>query len=199
MALVDPKLLEGLNLELPAIKEPSTQPLSIKDQTKQELNTTLHDTLNHPTLPRSDRIKLYHQTLDHYNAHHEVPPPLDVVKEDPVEVDIIESVPKLLTKKAKRLMGHIKKSDSLSWNDRGELIHAGERMPHTNISDLVNDLLRKRKHFEPRGWRTFADVLHETNVPTDLVGNQDRLRYMQRQYTKSEEDVSDHSVYWDPL
>jgi hypothetical protein len=33
--------------------------------------------------------------------------------------------------------------------------------------DLVNDVLRKRKYFNPQEWETFGEALREANVPQD--------------------------------
>jgi hypothetical protein len=35
------------------------------------------------------------------------------------------------------------------------------------VVDLVNDVLRKRKYFNPQGWETFGEALREANVPQD--------------------------------
>jgi hypothetical protein len=44
--------------------------------------------------------------------------------------------------------------------------------------DLVNDVLRKRKYFNPQGWKTFAEALREANIPQDLIGQEDRWKYI---------------------
>ena len=40
-----------------------------------------------------------------------------------------------------------------------------------NIVDLVNDAMRKRKSFQPVGWKTFARGLNDVNAHMDLVSN----------------------------
>lgn len=42
-------------------------------------------------------------------------------------------------------------------------------VPEINTVDLVNDVLRKRKSFEPVGWKTFTRVLKDVNTPMDLM------------------------------
>jgi hypothetical protein len=32
------------------------------------------------------------------------------------------------------------------------------------VVDLVNDVLRKRKYFNPQGWETFGEALREANA-----------------------------------
>ena len=58
----------------------------------------------------------------------------------------------------------------------------------SNIIDLVNDTLRQRKHPEPKGWQTFAQMLKESNVPRDYVGNKKRRDFM---YGGDEDDDDD--------
>ena len=44
--------------------------------------------------------------------------------------------------------------------------------------DLVNDVLRKRKYFNPEGVEIFGEALRKANVPQDLIGHTDRWRYI---------------------
>jgi hypothetical protein len=44
--------------------------------------------------------------------------------------------------------------------------------------DLVNDALSKKKYFNPQGWEPFGEVLREANVSQDLIGHEDRWRYI---------------------
>ena len=45
----------------------------------------------------------------------------------------------------------------------------------SNIADLINDQMRSRKTFNPRGWLPFTEALNVVNVPNDLIGNPKRL------------------------
>ena len=73
----------------------------------------------------------------------------------------------------------MKSASGVEWNDRGELVYKNTPVTGSNMVDLVNDVLRKRKTFEPQGWQTFARVLKDANIPMDLVGNPDHWSYMQ--------------------
>ena len=84
-----------------------------------------------------------------------------------------------MRKKARRLLNKIRTGSGVEWNDRGQLLINNTVVPGSNIVDLVNDVLRKRRHFEPVGWQPFVRGLREMNVPMDLVGNPERWRYMQ--------------------
>ena len=70
-----------------------------------------------------------------------------------IEADVVDTVPKTMQAKARRLMEHMKRN--ISWTARGELIPEGVPVAGSNVVDLVNDLLRKRKT-DPTGWQPFA-------------------------------------------
>ena len=57
----------------------------------------------------------------------------------------MDTVPKTMQAKARRLMEHLKRD--IAWTARGELIHEGVPIAGSNVVDLVNDLLRKRKTY----------------------------------------------------
>ena len=50
------------------------------------------------------------------------------------------------------------------------------KITDSNISDLLNDQIRSRKTFNPRGWLQFTETLKELlNVSNNLIGNPRRL------------------------
>ena len=59
---------------------------------------------------------------------------------------IIDSVPKTMQNHAKLLIQKLKDhSDVISWNDNGQLVLDGSTIPHFNIVDPVNDVMRREK------------------------------------------------------
>ena len=82
-----------------------------------------------------------------------------------------------MKQKARRLLDKIK--GTVSWNDRGEMVYRNVPVPGSNIVDLVNDALRKRKSFQPVGWKMFARGLKAVNAPMDLIGNPECWIYIQ--------------------
>ena len=87
----------------------------------------------------------------------------------------VDTVPKTMQAKARRLMEHLKRD--IAWTARGELIHDGMTVAGSNMVDLVNDLLRKRKT-DPTGWQPFARQLRAINLPMELIGNVARRAYI---------------------
>ena len=89
---------------------------------------------------------------------------------------IIDSVPKTMQNRAKLLVQKLKDhSDVISWNDNGQLVLEGSIVPNSNIVDLVNDVMQKRKGFNPEHSNTFAKALAKINVLEDYLRNPDRI------------------------
>ncbi len=94
-----------------------------------------------------------------------------------VETDIMESVPPTMKSRARQLVKKLKENnDLITWDDKGQMIYEGKPVVGSNVIDLVNDALHHRKNFNPHGWRLFAKVLSDVNVPEGIVRNENRLK-----------------------
>ena len=88
---------------------------------------------------------------------------------------IVRGIPKTMKSRAEALLAHLKeREDVITWDDMGQVLVDGVLIPKSNISDLVSDAMRSRKHFNPIGVREFYNVLNKINVPKDLVRNERR-------------------------
>ena len=88
---------------------------------------------------------------------------------------IVRGIPKTMKSRAEALLAHLKeRGDVITWDDMGQVLVDGVLIPKSNISDLVSDAKRSRKHFNPIGVREFYNVLSKINVPKDLVRNERR-------------------------
>ena len=136
--------------------------------------------------------KLYDQSFTRYlNVHDDYrprpvvsrvstspPAVIETETKDAIEEEILESVPKTMKIKAELLVRKMKADPNIAWSEKGELKYKGETVRGSNVVDLVNDVLRKRKYFNPQGWETFGEALREANVPPDLIGHEDRWKYI---------------------
>ena len=97
-------------------------------------------------------------------------------REDSLSVEmIVRGIPKTMKTRAEALLTHLKeRGDVITWDDMGQVLLDGVLIPKSNISDLVLDAMRSRKHFNPVGVREFYNVLNKINVPKDLVRNERR-------------------------
>jgi hypothetical protein len=100
------------------------------------------------------------------------------VKQDLIDSEILESVTKTMNAKGQLLLKKMKSSPDISWNEKEELKYKGETVQESNVVELVNDVLSKRKYFNLQGWETFGGALREANVPQDLIGHEDRWRHI---------------------
>ena len=103
-------------------------------------------------------------------------PQEDGLQEDALSVEmIVRGIPKTMKTRAEALLAHLKeRGDVITWDDMGQVLVDGVLIPKSNISDLVSDAMRSRKHFNPVGVREFYNVLNKINVPKDLVRNERR-------------------------
>ena len=178
------------------------------------LDEQMQSIIRRRDIPIDERVKLYQQALLGYvNMHQKLKQPM-AVKVETMDISpeernasaqssnvgraqtdrapswvhrVAESVPKTLKKKAEQLVQLVEHAPSnvLRFNEAGELIVGDRRMEGTHIVDLINDVLRKRKSFHPRGWEIFARALATLHPPQELIGNEDRWRYMQKSGRKT--------------
>jgi hypothetical protein len=83
------------------------------------------------------------------------------VKQDLIDNEILESVPKTMKAKVQLLLKKMKSSPDISLNEKEELKYKGETVQGSNVVDLVNDVLSKRKYFNPQGWETFGEAFEK--------------------------------------
>ena len=157
-----------------------------------KLDREMKEVLDREDVPTDERLKLHEQALFRYrnvlgdyrtkprpSVPPSSPPPLQTPEnEDILEIEIMESGPKMHRAKTALLLKKMKPSPDFSWNEKGELKYKGDTVRGSNVMDLVSDVLRKRKYFNPQGWETFGEALREANVPQDLIGHEDRWRYI---------------------
>jgi hypothetical protein len=148
------------------------------------LDKKMQTILEREDLSADERLKLYDQSFTRYlNVYDDYKPRSVAVAPEPVKQHLIynenlESVPKTMKAKVQLLLKKMKSSPDISWNEKGELKYKGEAVQGSNVVDLINDVLSKRKYFNPQGWETFGEALREANVPQDLIGHEDRWRYI---------------------
>ena len=181
--------MKMLHLNQPVPQRPKP-PVDQRVRVMDTLDKKMHDILERADLPVDERLKLYDQSLYRYKTIHDDYRPRSTVQtiestepnktseEDPFEKEIMDSVPKSLKGKAELLFKKMKSSPEITWNEKGELTFKGETVKGSNVVDLVNDVLRKRKYFNPEGWERFGEALREANVPQDLIGHEERWRYI---------------------
>lgn len=85
---------------------------------------------------------------------------------------LIPFFPKLFQRKARNLLEYVNQSKDLNWNDNGELVIRGKKLPHSHIIDIIKDALVHQPNFKPVGLESFYRNLD--NIPLTLITNQHR-------------------------
>ena len=196
MILIDPRALSEVRESAAGPPVPDATSTSLR-----EMDLQMRDILERNDMDLEDKANMYQQILRRYRHRFDqyANKPIGTVTMTPqathqetdqkdshmpkLEKEVLESVPKTMKQKAQRLMQQLQNHPDLKWNERGELVFNDQVIRHSNIVDLVHDVIRKRKHSEPLGWKTFSKALNDLNVPRDLIGNPERWNFMRSQIT----------------
>ena len=192
MNLVDSRMLERVR---PPVN-PLHRALSV-------LDSDMKSILERADMSDEEKVQAYNQTLQKYLEYQrpdvkavEISRQQNKPKVD-VEQDVMRTIPKSMRGKALSLIDRIKENPETSWNDRGEFVYRGQVVSGTNMVDLINDVLRHRKTFNPRGRYDFARALRDSHVPQEMIGNSQVWNWMHRETATSDafstagEDVTD--------
>ena len=186
MVLVEPRQIEKF-------KE------SMVDKTLSKLDGEIYEIL-HRDIADDEKAKLYSNSLSRYlnidkptvvtkfslNESEEEKKTEPVKESKNIESLVLETVPKKWKSHASRLLTHIKNNPEVNWSEKGELVLKTTTIPKTHVVDLVNDLLRKRTSTpSPTGWMQLADALKDYNIPRELIGNEDRWKYINGSHSES--------------
>ena len=153
----------------------------------------LHVKLTTPKPVESPRPEESEETSEEPTAEAETIPT------SAVEQEVMKSVPKLYKAGARQLLDKIKEHrDVLNWNEKGELMYENKPITGSHVVDLVNDMLRHRKGFEPVGWSVFARGLARLNVPENIVRNPQRQSAIREFKARVREETPDSPSRWLP-
>ena len=165
------------------------------------LQNQMSSVLNNDDLSETEKSQQFGETLQKFQLAHkkalgETRPKLMLNNAKTEDTDddqnrILESVPITMRRRAKLLLNVLKNHPTLTWDKQGVVSVDGKPIPGSNIIDLVNDALRQRKGFEPKGWEHFFQGLREVNVPQDYIGNKKRWTWLQKKRKLSSPDTDE--------
>jgi hypothetical protein len=131
----------------------------------------------------SEKWKKYNEALQRYLYFaNESRKPLEISlalpdekkeTESPIRQQLELVMPKTYRAQALRIFDYLKDS-KVTWDSSGTVTINGQGIPHSNIIELISDLTRSRRHFEPTGVTPFIQALAHMNFPLDLIGNEKR-------------------------
>ena len=181
--LVDPKMLERM-----------ISPPEPKQRVLNQLDREMQTILDRQDLPDREKVTLYNQVLQRYlNYKNAKTSPSLLPKQhasNVIESDILRSLPKIphLRSKGINILDRIKQDPNMTWNERGEFVYQGDAIPRSNMIDLINAMIRPRKHIRAHGWHPFARALHDSNIPQEYITNPNVWNWMQREPASDDDD-----------
>ena len=101
----------------------------------------------------------------------ENPPEKQLSHKEDIE-RLITLFPKTLQGRTRALLTYI--LPYITWNQKGEVIISGEKIPNSNIVDLIKVQLNDYRDFRPFGVEKFDILLKDVNVPLSLLTNSKR-------------------------
>jgi hypothetical protein len=110
----------------------------------------------------------------------------------------VQSIPKNYQRHARLILRHMQRHPGATFNERDELVFGGQRIPGSNIVDLVNHVVRPHKQrgqvAMPPGSDAFAAVLQRLNVPREAIGN--RYYTQPSRFADDDNDDDDDDEVW---
>lgn len=97
---------------------------------------------------------------------------------------ILDSLPKMYRSKGRALLNYIEQANSMTWNDKGELIYLGKVIVNSHITDLLKATMREHKNFNPIGQEEFLEGLSQSNIPLLLLDNKQSRQHLQERKNK---------------
>lgn len=186
MVLIAPEAIERL-------KQSNTESGDITSHLDDDMKAALNS-----RLPDHEKWTLYQQVLQrylHFKNQQRGPIQMSITEDLPAtpnndnieekryeDVDdttvIIDTLPKTYRSKAKLLLQRLMADKSVTWNKLGSVSINNVEIPNSNITDLIGDVLRPRKHSSPIGWQKFSIALKNINIPDELIGNPRRREFI---------------------
>lgn len=155
-----------------------------------DLDSEMRRILEDKSTSDSDKWKLYQQVLRRYlhvAAARREPFNLPIVEEKtPVNVvdstmeDIVQSLPQAYHTETRALLRTLsRRPDLIKWDGDYTVHTNNQRIPGSNIIDIVHSIVRARKTANlPPGWEQVMNVLKDMNVPIAYVSNPAALEFL---------------------
>ena len=169
MILVGPRIFEKLT--------------SARDKVLNNIENEM-DTVLNSDMPDDEKAKLYaasakrHLIINATDKETEIQPDVRQPSNTTAVLnDIVTSMPTPHIRRAMKFAKFIL-DNQIDINDRGELVHNHKVSENTNITDLINEVVRRR-NMNTTGRKEFVALLNELNCPIEWIGNPSYTKYMQ--------------------
>ena len=203
--------------QLDALKH-TTPRESVRQSAENELDKAIEVVLNSPDADLYEKAKKYGSVLQRYlsmvkqgqgleqglltlslsedtpQAHTTTPVHLDNTKDDRVYDKIMKHIPQRSRKNAAHIMELLKKSQDVSWSDKGEFVLRQELIIGSYVYDLLLKNVTATHHVldtdRPPGWHAFLKSLASNNIlSTSIPSKQLRHTVDLYKHTPQSDDV----------
>ena len=156
-------------------RPPVVPPVSELETERKRLSGVLDD----PNMTSNQKVKSYHQTMQPYMDDYEkmVRPvalgptasgETTTKPREPVNV-LMAGMPDSYKLPTKSFISYLEQNPRITWTSDGTLAIEGTEVPGSNLVDVVNYAVRKRKAVsEPIGWAPFNAFLKRNNAPHEF-------------------------------
>ena len=181
--------------QLDALKH-TTPRESVRQSAENELDKAIEVVLNSPDADLYEKAKKYGSVLQRYlsmvkqglleqgsltlslsedtpQAHTTTPVHLDNTKDDRVYDKIMKHIPQRSRKNAAHIMELLKKSQDVSWSDKGEFVLRGVPFIGSHMYDLLKNVTATHHVLDtdrPPGWHAFLKSLASNNILSTSTG-----------------------------
>lgn len=179
MVLVPLSLLQEYNkkIDVTALTDPNKNELIKSMREKEDIleNSLIpnHEKAMRLEAAEKDRSFFANKVLENLNPSTTVSAHK---KMEPIPEHFTSSLPKTIRTPAKNLLTVLQNSSIEIDPDTQEISISGEKLPGSNIQDLIGDLLRTRKTVQPpEHAENFLKTLAKINIPEEYIKNRNRI------------------------
>jgi len=167
------------------------------------LDDEMHRILSDKSLGDNEKWKLYQQVLHRHlqsTAQKREPISLPIVDTEFGELDdrmlrtsvalvdeVVETFPKSYKPDARNILKAMaRRGNQISWDADGTVYVKGEKIPESNIVDILHNIVRIRKvETKPVGWEKVMKAMKEMNIPREYINNDDARSFLGHNPTES--------------
>lgn len=196
MIIVSPEVLQRVqNTQHSTVSAASSK---VSGDTFSELDREMYRLLNNKNMSDNEKWDQYQQVLQrylHFASQKRRPVQLPIVdmsesgkpsslagpQSSIGNEELVDTFTKTYKKDVRNFLKVLDgKKDLVNWDSDGVVYIEGNKIPHSNIIDLLHDVIRARKSTQPPGWKQLMHVLKEINIPNEFVTNPFSREYLTR-------------------
>ena len=185
-ALSNCEMIKNSSAIMQAINEPE------KREMVKSYNAAQSILRNETSKPDDEQMREYNEKIQDFHMYKDKikaarftpyprqPPVNEAIENDRVAKDAVNAMPMSLQSSAQKLIDQLKDNkDVISWTPNGEVSIRGEKIPGSNLIDLISNTIRNTKTTHPTRF-PFLKALAEINTPDSMIKNKSALEQFKK-------------------